>query len=109
MLCTTGVGTIKQREPVAFRLEATDRGEPGRGDTYRLRIWRASSVTEAEMLAQLVCCTNAQPLPAAGPPDIDDGGVNGAPLRSGNLQIHRELKKSEDGICPPPAKGSVCE
>jgi hypothetical protein len=96
MLCTSGIGNLKSGSMVAFRLEATDRGEPGVGDSYRLRIWDPRVGETAQALAVAACCTNAAPVIRT--PDIDDGGS----LISGNLQIHRELRKSTDRTCPPP-------
>jgi hypothetical protein len=107
--CFTGVGELspinagKRTQVVGFRVEVQDRGEPGTGknsgsldDVYRIRIWIPGTGETAEGLAQAACCEN--PTPSLRAPDIDDGGT----LIHGNIQIHPELPKTLQGICPPP-------
>ena len=118
MACFTGVGQFR-RQDVAFRVEVEDRGEPGAGtnsgsldDVYRIRIWIPGynipgDARTAADLAKVVCCTNLDPEDrdpnmGAGPATVDDGGN----IVHGNIQIHPQLPKSTDGICPPP--DTVC-
>ena len=88
---------------MAFRLEATDHGEPGINDNYRLRIWIPGSGEDAAGLAKAACCLNKTP--TIRQPDIDDGGT----LLSGNIQIHQELAKSVNGPCPPSPPKQSCQ
>src|SRR5262249_42125006 len=119
--CFSGVGDFsasggQRTMQVAFRVEVADRGEPGGTngpmppDAYRIRIWLPNPTAgeTAPNLAAAVCCTNATPeqgvVPGtngatAGAPDIDDGGD----VVRGNIQIHPQLRKSTEGICPPPS------
>jgi hypothetical protein len=80
--------------PVAFRVEIEDRGEPGGGnnagnldDVYRIRIWFASSSTDAQTKAEAACCANSitEVTQNIGLADVMDGGN----LIHGNLQIHK--------------------
>jgi hypothetical protein len=101
MACFSGVGDFnptsgRRTDPVAFRVEVVDRGEPGTADIYRIQIWTPGSGENAEALAAAACCTNPQPTGRMA--DIDDGGI----LISGNIQIHPQTPK-DDEICPPPS------
>jgi len=105
-ICITGIGTFtpdtgpdkKSGFPVAFRFEATDRGEPGRNDFYEMHIFTPMAGQTVDQLAQAICCTNPiSVLPITGVV-ADDEGL----LLTGNVQIHRALAKSTDGPCPPP-------
>jgi len=89
---TNGPKTMK----VAYRVEVEDHGEPGKSDTYRLRMWIPTSTWTLSKLIPATCCT-ATSLQVATP-DIDDSGT----LIGGNIQIHPELHRSTDGICPVP-------
>jgi hypothetical protein len=109
MACFSGVGQFR-RQDVAFRVEVEDRGEPGAGtnsgsldDVYRIRIWIPEGAETAAGLADKVCCTEGNPEGTdAGQANIDDGGS----ITHGNIQIHPQLPKTTDGICPPP--DTVC-
>jgi hypothetical protein len=101
VFCSSGVGQLKESgvsKTVVFRLEAVDHGEPGIGDSYRLRMWVPQTGKQSE-LADAVCCGKVDPKVTTSlyKSVIDDGG----PLTSGNIQIHKQLRKSSDGICPP--------
>jgi len=105
-ICITGIGTFipdtgngnKNPIPVAFRFEATDRGEPGNNDFYEMHIFTPAAGQTTEQLAQAICCTNpTSVLPVTGVVANDQGL-----LVAGNIQIHRALAKSTDGPCPPP-------
>jgi len=107
MACWSGVGDFnptngRRTIRVGFRVDVEDRSEPGgpQGhappDVYRIRIWVPEGDETAWELADLACCTNADPLGRA--PDIDDGND----LINGNIQIHPLTPHSEDGVCPVP-------
>jgi uncharacterized repeat protein (TIGR01451 family) len=81
---------------VAFRVEVEDRGEPGKDDRYRMRVWIPTSTETSDDLARQACCTNAAPVGRT--PNLDDDGR----LVGGNIQIHPALRKSTDGQCPVP-------
>jgi hypothetical protein len=113
--CFTGLGRIARNggprtDPVVFRVDVEDRGEPGGGqnageqdDIYRIRMWEDPGSDEArQALLDLICCQgNASGAP---PVFIDDGGK----LTHGNLQIHPVLPNTERGICPPPEMADMC-
>jgi hypothetical protein len=92
--CWTGVGDYnptngRRTIRVAFRVEVEDRGEPGAGqnagsleDVYRIRIWIPTHSEDANVLANLACCTNE--VPDIRLPNVSDGGN----LIHGNIQIH---------------------
>jgi hypothetical protein len=106
MACFSGVGDWtynpgNRTDRVAFRVHIEDRGEPGRGDVMRIRLWIPKNGETPEGLADRVCCTIAEP--DIRPPDIDDGGG----LTGGNLQIHPVLPNTERGRCPPPSGSCV--
>src|SRR5439155_2211252 len=103
-ICITGIGKFttgngnKAPISVAFRFEATDRGEPGSNDFYEMHIFTPMAGQTVEQLAQAICCTNPiSVLPMTGVVANDQGL-----LVAGNIQIHRALAKSTDGPCPPP-------
>jgi hypothetical protein len=112
--CFAGIGEIspenlgKRTQIVAYRVQVEDRGEPGAGknsgpldDVMHIRIWVPGQGETAAGLATAACClTSEADLPnVIRAPDIDDGGT----LTHGNIQIHPELPKTLQGICPPPA------
>jgi len=103
-ICITGIGQFvpdtgnKTPLAVAFRFEATDRGEPGNNDFYEMHIFTPRAGQTVEQLAEAICCTNPiSVLPQTGVVANDQGL-----LIAGNVQIHRALAKSTDGLCPPP-------
>jgi hypothetical protein len=113
--CFTGIGTIrktglgKPAEPVAFRVNVEDRGEPGGGrnsaptaDVYRIEIWAPKGNEKAADLAAKACCNDPDPTLRAA--DIQDGGD----LVHGNLQIHKQTPHGQAGVCPVPS-GSCAE
>jgi hypothetical protein len=109
--CFAGIGYLaegggKRSQPVAFRVEVEDRGEPGAGsnsgdmaDVYRMRIWIPGQGENPEDLLDGICCLNAEPV-GVPDPDVDDGGE----LIKGNIQIHPVLPNTERDICPPPTQ-----
>lgn len=99
IVCFTGVADFtetsgRKTEAVAFRVDAKDRGEPGRNDEYRIRIWRAGGFS-ADVARQVCCQIPEDQVNAIRQPNIDDRG----PLIAGNLQIHPE--KTSGGSCRP--------
>jgi len=112
-ICFSGVGDYaltngkKTKRSVVFRVDVTDRSEPGGTngtpppDRYRIRLWFADcpGQNSCSTLRQQVECLHPetedlsgnpfQPTPA---PDIDDGGD----LIRGNQQIHPAIKDT----CP---------
>jgi hypothetical protein len=119
LACFSGTGTYsetgtKKTEPVAFRVEVEDHGEPGAGtnsdatdDEYRIWIYRLQGSETVKSLAVSICCHNpdtdsANPaneeFGAGRTADIFDGGN----LIHGNLQIHPQIASHTD-ICPVPA------
>jgi hypothetical protein len=102
MACFSGVGEFtynpgNRTVRVGFRTEIEDRGEPGKGDVMRIRIWIPGAGETPEALAARVCCTIAAP--DIRQPDIDDGGT----ITHGNLQIHPVLPNTTAGRCPVPS------
>jgi hypothetical protein len=114
MACFSGVGRFsetgnKKEDPIAFRIEVEDRGEPGRDDKIRVRVWIPRFGESATSLADRVCCTIKERDLRVRLPDIDDGGttnsdgtLSGGNLIGGNLQIHPVTPLTERGTCPPP-------
>ena len=107
-ICITGTGQFvpetgkKDPIPVAFRFEATDRGEPGSNDFYEMHMFTPTAAGQTvEDIAKAICCTKPPVFPITGVIANDSGLLVG-----GNIQIHRALAKSTDGPCPPPS--GVC-
>src|SRR5207237_58203 len=78
MICVTGrgqfnaSGSASKGTTVAFRLDATDHGEPGVDDMYELRIWTPGVGETADGLAKAACCKNKTLTPdIIRAPDID--------------------------------------
>ena len=100
--CFTGIGSYSANSgrrgstTVAFRVDAIDRGEPGRQDTYRMRIWVPQVGETAAGLADAACCRNAAP--TIRTPDVDDGGS----LLAGNVKVHPQTASKTDAPCPAP-------
>src|SRR5262249_1613824 len=107
-ICITGVADFipdtgnKTPIPVAFRFEATDHGEPGRNDFYEMHILMPPKGTAPSDIAKSICCTGPFAQPAGTTVIANDSGD----LIAGNIQIHPALRKSTDGVCPPPS--GVC-
>jgi hypothetical protein len=114
LACFSGTGEYSvtggnKTEPVAFRVEVEDHGEPSGGatpDEYRIWIYRLQAGETIKSLAIDICCHNpdtdsanpaAEQFGAGRVADIFDGGN----LIAGNIQIHPQIA-AHVGICPVP-------
>lgn len=72
-----GLGQIKDVSEVGFMLTACDNGEPGSGDTFRIKIWDVA--TDATVYDNKM--------------GADDDSYDGTVIDGGNIQIHQPKKK----------------
>ena len=93
-ICYGGVGDFNG-QTVAFRVDIEDKGEPGRDDTYRIRIWIPTGSETTKSLVAQACCKNKVPIIRT--PDVDDRDDT---LTGGNFQIHPATPNSVRGRCP---------